>query len=526
MTAAPETSSPYQPADHVVYERTRETLDLAPWLWWSLMGLIFAVGIMVRLFDLSAPPLDFHPARQMHSALIARGMFAENSAAMPAPQRTMAVKQWRAEGVIEPQVFERITAWTYGLAGRVDLRIPRLYSIFFWLVAAFFVAWLAKDLVGRAGALVAALFFLVWPYGVIASRAFQPEPLMIALSAAALWALVRWERRGTWGWTVAAGLLVGLAVYIKSVAAFFLFPALAVLLITHGGLRGALRNPRGWGLALLAVAPYAIYFVDGFFLRGYLVGQLSERFFPEMWRDPAFYLRWISNLGRMLPFELVLLVILGALLVRRPAYRVMLLAMWLGYFLYGMTLSHHISTHDYYHLPLFPQTALGLAAAAETLFQSLRGPRWLVRAALSVVLVLALAFNAYSARTAIKRSGTAEQAHALEEIGKTLGPGASAVALVDDYGTSLNYYAWINPSVWPTAADIQFQQSNGKSYDFASFFAAQVSSKDFFIITQFDELANQSQLKQLLYARYPLLRQSPDYLIFDLRTHSPAPATP
>lgn len=518
------------------FQENQPLFDRPAFLWWALIGLIFAAGFAVRMFRLEDPPVDFHPTRQLHSALIARGMFYERNSCVEAWQREMAVSQWHMEGLIEPQVFERIVAWTYRLAGQPDLRIPRLYAIFFWMVGAVFVTLLAKKMVGKGGALVSALFFLLWPYGVVASRAFQPEPLVIAFMAAGLWAAVCWQRQveeqqSRWGWTIAAGLLCGMAIFFKSVAVFFLAPALVVIVLSrrdpprsaaseHGLScpRQIWRDTQVWVLLGLAVLPYAIYHVDGVYLRGYLVGQFSQRFFPEMWLDPAFYLRWISNIRRVVPFEVALVAGLSAFLMRRPWQRAMLLAMWLGYFLYGMALPHHISTHDYYHLLLFPLLALGLGAAADALFQAARGPRWLARLAVTCALLAALVIGSYEARLVLKRSGAVDQAKTWEAVGQALGPGASVIALVDDYGTGLKYWAWINPALWPTAAEIQWQESTGQKFDFTIFFGDQVAGKDFFVVTLLDELALQPDLSELLSARYPVYRQGSGFLIYDLRS--------
>lgn len=490
------------------------------WLGWLLLGLIFAVGLGLRLYDLSDPPLDFHPTRQVHSALIARGMYYEGQADDAAGRRELALALWQTEGQIEPPIFERLTAWTYGLVSQPDLRIPRLYAIFFWMVGAVFLTWLAIDMCGWGGGWVAALFFLVWPYGVVGSRAFQPEPLMIALMVMALWAAMHWERRGTWNWAIAAGLLSGLAILVKSVAVFFIGPALLVLALSGKPMR-ALRLPQVWVLAALTILPYAIYHIDGVYLRGYLASQFSLRFFPEMWIDPAFYLRWISNLGRAVPFEMLLVALLGLLLVRRPLYRVMLLAMWLGYGLYGMALPHHISTHDYYHLPLFPLVALGLAAVAETLFQNLRGPRWLVQGFSALALLAALVITGYTARNQLKRFDAAAQAQAYEAVGQALGPGASVAALTSDYGSGLKYWGWVNPAVWQTSADIQWRESLGEDFDFQAFFEKEANSRDFFVVTDFEEFARQPALKELLETRYSVFQQGPGYLIYDLRPGTP-----
>jgi hypothetical protein len=196
----------------------------------------------------------------------------------------------------------------------------------------------------------------------------------------------------------------------------------------------------------------------------------------------------------------------------------MLLAMGLGYFVYGMALPHHISTHDYYHLPLYLLLALGLGAVAEVIFQSIRGPRWLARLAAVSVLLAALVITGYQARSALKRSGAAALANTWESVGQALGHGASVIALVDDYGTGLKYLAWINPALWPTAADIQWRESIGQGFDFNEYFDGQAAGKEFFVVVLFDELDRQPELRELLSERYPVFRQGASYLIYDLRS--------
>ncbi len=37
--------------------------------------MLLLLGLGIRLLDLTDPPLDIHPTRQLHSALMARGMY-------------------------------------------------------------------------------------------------------------------------------------------------------------------------------------------------------------------------------------------------------------------------------------------------------------------------------------------------------------------------------------------------------------------------------------------------------------------
>jgi 4-amino-4-deoxy-L-arabinose transferase-like glycosyltransferase len=506
-------------------EPQRELFGSRPILWWALVALIFGVGLLIRVYDLSDAPLDFHPTRQLHSALIARGMYYENLPGVPQWQRDMAVAQWKAEGLIEPQVFERFVSWMYALTGRVDLRIPRLFSILFWTLGGVALLWLARAFAGRDGALVAVLFYMIWPYAAIASRSFQPDLLMVALILWTLWALLHWQGRPTWAWTVVTGLLAGVSIYIKSVAVFFVAPALAFYLLTSLGLRPALRSPKVWLMGFLAVLPYALYHIDGVYIHKYLVGQFSLRFFPQLWIDPTWYLRWNGQISHVVSFELFLIAVAGAFLVQRKDLRLLLLGLWVGYIAYGLTLPYHISTHDYYQLPLFPLVALGLAAAAGILLRHVRGPAWLVVPALTLVLLWGLTVKAWDVRVTLKRDDYRSEVRFWEKLRDVFPENPSVIGLVQDYGTRLSYWSWINAGNWMVSGDFALRELAGESFDMTQTFNEAIAGKDFFLITLLDEYERQPALKSLLEQHYPIYKQAPDYIIYDLRTPLPAPST-
>src|SRR5688572_31626965 len=99
--------------------------------------IIFVLGIGIRLYDLMDLPLDFHPTRQLLSALKARGMYYSTLTDIPAEQKTFAIQQWKIRAAIEPEIIENIVAFTYRFTGE-GLWIARIYSSIFWLVGAIF----------------------------------------------------------------------------------------------------------------------------------------------------------------------------------------------------------------------------------------------------------------------------------------------------------------------------------------------------------------------------------------------------
>src|SRR5262245_57857565 len=185
---------------------------------WLAVTAVFAGALGVRLVKLSEPPLDFHPTRQYRSALLARRYFLEGQVAVPAWRTQLA--RANAEEVYEPPLMERAAAFGYRQRGREDLRIPRALSIASWLVAGAFVYALARRIAGPHGALVAVSFFLFAPFGVEASRSFQPDPAMVMWIAASALALLRYGERPKASTLALAGICGALAVLTKPMALF------------------------------------------------------------------------------------------------------------------------------------------------------------------------------------------------------------------------------------------------------------------------------------------------------------------
>ncbi len=261
-------------------------------LFWIVVSLALILGLGIRAYDLTDPPFDFHATRQLRSAVIARGLYYEGLDDVPEWQREQAIEASQKEAIIEPQVMERLASWLYHLTGGEHLWIPRLLSSFFWVSASGAVLFLGRELASFDGGLVSIFYLLFLPYSIYATRTFQPDPLMVSLIAWALWAELRWYRERSMRSAVWAGILGGLAIYVKSVAAFFIGGAFIGLILLSNGLRKAIRDKQIWTMGILTVLPTGLFYIYGLWIAGFLQRQLNYRFFPEMWRDPAFYIRW------------------------------------------------------------------------------------------------------------------------------------------------------------------------------------------------------------------------------------------
>jgi 4-amino-4-deoxy-L-arabinose transferase-like glycosyltransferase len=493
---------------------------------WALalvLALLLGFGLAVRLFDLTDLPLDFHPTRQLFAALKARAMYYQTAPDIPDWKRDITIRQYETEATIEPPILESLVAATYRLTGE-HLWIARIYSSLFWLLGGVFLFLLARNLLSLDGALVALAIYLFLPYAVIASRSFQPDPLMVMLVLLCLWSAVGWNRDGGWGWAVLAGLSGGAAVFVKFTAVFFVAAALLWAVLDRYSLKQALTKVQVWGMALLSILPAVGYLLYGLYFADTLGSQFSGRFFPGMWIDPFFYFRWEGKIALLLGHVGLVLALLGLMFLRSRRLQNLLLALWVAYFFFGMVFDFHISSHDYYSLPLIPIAALSLAGMGQEMLQGLAeavsGSGWR-QAAARLLLLFVVVMTVWDVRVQMKSVDYRPQEAYWASIGQALNHSASVIALTQDYGYPLVYWGFQKATIWPDYGDLQYRDRAGKS-DFASRFQNLTRKKAYFLVTDFNEFQYQPELKDYLYGQYPIYLQGDGFVVFDL-TH---PLTP
>ena len=152
-------------------------------LLWVVLGVIFTLGLGIRLYDLTDPPLDFHSTRQLRSAIIARSLYYRS---LPEPEdpreqriRDLAISQYTPGALIEPLVFESVVAFTYRVIGSDPIWVARIYSSIFWIIGGIALYFLTSAMTNADGGVLAVAYYLFLPFGIIASRSFQPDPLMV-----------------------------------------------------------------------------------------------------------------------------------------------------------------------------------------------------------------------------------------------------------------------------------------------------------------------------------------------------------
>ena len=481
---------------------------------------IFALGIAIRLYDLTDLPLDFHSTRQLLSAIKARGMYYETRTDVTPEERTFAVQQWKFRASVEPEFFERIVAFTYRFTGE-QVWVARIYSSLFWIIGGLFLYLFARRLTGEDGALTAAAVYLLLPYAVIASRSFQPDPLMTMLIVLFLWAVWAWadvpaSRSHSWRFAILAGLFGGLAIFVKFPAAFFILGGGLGAVFSRRSMKEALKDPQVYLMALLGILPGAGYLVYGIFIAGYLGQQFSGRFIPALFLGPSYYLGWVNMLN-LVAGGMVLMLALTGLFFFEDKKRRFLLGLWAGYLAFGLYFNYHISTHDYYSLPLIPVVALSIAPLTDALLSKLADltPTKSLRLASFLFLLFGLFASLWNTRNQLNAVDYRPQAAMWQEI-RTKTDGYNLAGLTQDYGARVAYWSWRNITSWPAYGDLLYSTERGGERKLDELFAEVAAKKDLFLVTDFNDLARQPFLKEKLSA-YPVFTEGDGYVIYDLR---------
>jgi hypothetical protein len=449
------------------------------WLWTCFFLLALLVGIGVRLYDLKDPPLDFHPTRQLHSAVIARGMYYQSLEDAPEWKKQLSYEHWQAEGLIEPQIMERLTAFSYQLVGSDYLWLARIWAIFFWVTGGVIIFLTAKKLSGFASGALAVVYFMVWPYTAVASRAFQPESLMIMM--------------------------------------IFIAPAIAGVMLSNFKLKQLLRSGQVWTIFVLSVLPYIGYHIWGVYGLGLLGTQFSFRFFPSLWTDPVFYLKWLNELKRVVGFEILIVSTVGALVFPKKKYRGLLIGFFFGYILYGFTFPYHVSTHDYYHLPFVIFSAFGLGLIFDQIVKSgEKNSRQFSRIVISLALLFFITLKAWDIRVTLKRENYRGEVAFWENLGKEFGNEQNVIGILPDYGYRLAYWGWMDVEPWLGSEDIKLRELAGQEVNVSVNLLEKVADYDLFMVAQMDEFDRQTELKKFLRSSFETIRDNDEIIIFDL----------
>jgi len=498
-----------------IFAAEKESIFAPSKLWLvAVLGIILGCGLGARLYDLKDPPLDYAATRQLRSAMIARGKYYQIARNVPDWKRDVAIRMGK-HAMIEPTVMETITAGTYWIVGTEQVWIARIYSSIFWVLGGIAVYALSKEMTGVDGAIIGLVYYLFAPFGVIASRSFQPDPLMTAAIAFTWWTFYRWHKSHTWRWAVFAGLSAGITMFVKSTSIFFLLGGMAVLVLMRARIRKNIKDHQMWLIVVLSGLPVLLYHIYGLFIVGSLGEQFQGRIFPQLLIEAQFYRQLKNSIGTVIGHELLLIpAVLGLILLRSKENIGYLLGIFAGYVIYILTFSYHSTTHYYYHLPFIPLMAIAISSFSKYFLKVFHHPitNNLIRVFVVITILLGVGGTYYR----LFKEDYRNEQYFYSKVANKVERDAKIAVLSQSYGGRISYFGWITPKVWLGTGDQEHTKLKGGELDpFEQKFSSFTKNVDYFIVTWQNELEKQKRLHDKL-NEHQIYDQGGGYVIFDL----------
>ncbi|KAA3642756.1 MAG: phospholipid carrier-dependent glycosyltransferase [Chloroflexi bacterium] len=490
------------------------------WPTLALIGLL-ALGLALRLVDLTDPPFDFHPTRQFRGAMVARSLYY--SVLPSSDPNIQATALGMRDQVVEyePPFLEAIVVAGYLLTGGENLWVARIVTSVSWVLGGLVLYLLAKRTVGIGGALIATAYYLFLPFSVYASRSFQPDPFMVMWVLFTMYAVYRWSEERTWKWAITTAVLAAVSVLVKVVAAYLIGGMMVGVVLATLPIREALRDRQVWAMGLIMVVFPGVYYIFG--ISGSSSNYLENWVFALMplILEPAFYVRWMNRLNSLIELAPLMAGAAGVL-IAQGRLRAMLIGLWVGYIIYGLTLPHQTTTHSYYHIQLVPIVALSLAPVAQLVVDRVWQEKRFWRLAFIGVMALTIAYPAWIARSTMLGEDHSHEPPYWESIGEIVPDDGKTMGLVQQYGHLLIYYGWENVKLWPVTGEQRLAELRGaEEVEFVTEFKDRTEGVDYFLVTAFGQLNQQEQLKDYLYTNFPILDEGNGYVLFDLRGQEP-----
>jgi Dolichyl-phosphate-mannose-protein mannosyltransferase len=491
--------------------------------WPILPILLLALGAILRLLELTNPPLDFQPSRQLRNSLVARDIYYH---LLPEanPQIIALTESFhRSVGQYEPPIIETMVAVTYRFTGGENYAAPRILGTVFWLLSSLALFDILRRSISPWAGLAAQAFYLILPFSVQASRSFQPDPLMTSAFVIGIYFLYRWSEANSplpvglksaesWKWAILAGIFLGLATLVKIVIAFFVGTA-AIVLVLFTLRADFWKSKQVWVMAFLMVLPALTYYV---FLNS---SRSSEYYFSwsvalfKLITNIHFYSDWLGFIGSLFGLTSIFASLAGVFLAP-PRLRWLLIGLWIGYLAYGLTLPFQMYTHSYYHIQLIPILALGLAALLNPIFETIAGMEPMRRAAFLAVIVALIGYQSWVARSILVSKDFRHEPAFWESVGESIPANAEVIGLTQDYGYRLMLWGWRRISLWPLITDLA--EARNTDRDNAAQFNDLTTGRDYFLVTAFNQLDKQPDLKKILDG-YPIAAQGDGFILYDLR---------
>jgi hypothetical protein len=477
--------------------------------------LMFLLAALIRLDEIKAPGhlLD----REYTSAIFARAFYFMGNDQVEDWRRDIAVTTMNKQPVLEPPVVEYLVSLIYRGMGREEISYARYLTGAFWLVGGIFMFLITKKLLSTEPALFATLYYLFVPMGVIISRSFQPDSLMMMLFLASLYLLLNYFENGAKNYLLQASVVTAITLLLRPLVLFAIFFAFLALSLQNKGSWRKIIDRSLIIFSCVSLLPAVIYYGYGIFIAGFMRWKVSTSFMPHLLIKRDFWLGWFQLGIDVAGATCLIAAIIGFFLLPNRATRSLMIGLAISYLVFGMTFTYHIHTHPYYHIQLFPIIAICAAACFARVVTALRNSSakvWPVPVILSLSISLYFAYRIE--RDSLYQVRMEPNPKTAWKIGELVGHNPHTVFVSRHYGLPLEYYGEFGGAPWPVRIEDPFYRQPGAHELSVQERMEELGFRpEYFVITYFDLYQRKHQdLETYLERACSTRLETTDYLIF------------
>lgn len=480
-------------------------------------AFLMALFLLAALFRLNNIHASGHLLdREYTSALFARSFYFVDNEQVEPWQREIAITARNQQPILEPPLVEYLVSLIYRLMGREEISYSRYLTTFFWLVGGVFMYMIAKRLLSVEEALIATSYYLFVPMGIIISRSFQPDSLMMMMLLISLYAMVLYFESPSRSHLLLAGILSSITILLRPLVIFAIFCSFLAF---------SIHRNRNWKkiidlplviFTLVSILPSAAYYGYGILVAGYMRWKVATSFMPYLLIKKDFWLGWLDLVLNVAEFAPLLLAIVGFFLLRNTKVQYWMVGLAVAFVLFSVAFTYHIHTHPYYHIQLLPIVGLCMAPTVVLIVKAL------IKAAekywwIPVMGVFALSiFSAYREFRATLYRDRMEDPKVAWEIGEAVHHSPRTVDISFYYGVPLLYNGQFGGAPWPVKIEDAFYRRPGETErSVQQRLDALGFQPEYFVITNFDLYHRKHQdLQQYLEQECILLAQTDQYMIY------------
>lgn len=427
----------------------------------SSILIVFIGALVIRVIYLNQSYMISE--RQYRSAIIARAFYFEASDSVPEWRASIAATSRERAGILEPPITEFLVSLAYRLVGGEHLWIARMLSSMFWLIGGFFLYKIVEMIVSADAAIFSVAYYLFIPLGIRASMTFLPDPLMIMMLLAGLFAMLWYFEQPSKSRLITASIISGIAILVKPFCLFAIVCAFLALAVYERITNRRIKVFDHFIFILICLSISALFYLYGIIITGSLASNFQAGFLPYLFLEWTYWRNWLVTAVGAVGFTPLIIALIGISLFRNGLSRALVIGLWIGYFLFGLAYTFPIGISGHYHLQLIVIVALSIGPVVVLIVNhiSQHSKNWYWLLPLASAFILVAFFNVRELRRDLNTGQKPESEKIAGEIGSLVNNSDKTVYVATFYGMPLEYYGELSGTYWPNRiADLDWVKDN------------------------------------------------------------------